>query len=262
MLHPLTRINVVLVRPMYPRNIGMCARSMSNMGVSRLVLIAPQCDLDYEAQQGATHAQEILRSARIYASLEEFYASEGEGVRIAMSGRAGELRAPERLDVMLAKAKESSRLFGTSDPIYLFFGAEDDGLSDTEIKDAHHVCLLPTFGEQYSMNLSHAVMLSLYLVVSKLVPQAAAPEKLSAKSTKLKSEGELQKEKLKAAHAPKYFPEETIKNWLETLGFDVQSHRVNAARTIKRLLLENEPTQDELRVLESVIQQTIRKLKS
>jgi TrmH family RNA methyltransferase len=261
MLHSLTRINVVLVRPMYPRNIGMCARTMSNMGVSRLVLVAPQCDLDYEAQQGATHAQEILRSARIYSSLEEFYENEGEGVRVALSGRSGELRSPIRLDTMLSNVKESSRLLNSSDPLYLFFGAEDDGLSDTEIKDAHHVCSLPTYGEQYSMNLSHAVLLALYLVVSRLAPESAAPEKLSAKSAKLKSEGELQKENLKAQRAPKYFPEDTIKTWLETLGFDIQSHRVNAARTIKRLLLENEPTQDELRVLESVIQQTIRKLR-
>ena len=92
-MNPLTRVNVVLVRPMYPRNIGMCARSMANMGTGRLVLIAPQCELDYDAQQGATHAQEILKEAKTYKSLDAFYNEEGEGVRIALSGRAGELRA-------------------------------------------------------------------------------------------------------------------------------------------------------------------------
>lgn len=260
-MNPLSRVNVVLVRPMYPRNIGMCARSMANMGIGRLVLIAPQCELNYDAQQGATHAQEILKEAKIYSSLDAFYTDEGEGVRIALSGRAGELRTPVRLDVKLRELSKDSRFHGSDDPIYLIFGPEDDGLNDDEIRDAHHVCSLPTYGEFFSMNLSHAVMLTSYIVSSTLVPEGGAPIKPSAKSSAPKSEGELQKERLKAMRAPKYFPEQTIKTWLETLGFDVETHTVNAARTLNRILLENEPTQDELRVLESVIQQTIRKLK-
>lgn len=268
------RITVVLCRPIYPRNIGMCARAMANMGLSRLVLIAPQNELNFEAKQGATKAQEILSGAKIFDSLSEFYADEGEGVRIALSARVGQLRAPERFDLKLAslKRKKDSLFNDSATPIYLLFGPEDDGLNDEEIRGANHVCYLPTFGQFYSMNLSHAVMLATYIAHSTRadsIPDADAEleallkaSRKTGESAAPKSAGEIQKEQLKLKHAPKYDPERTISAWLETLGFSLDQRQVNAARVISRLLLENEPSQDELRVLEAVIQQTIRKLKS
>ncbi len=260
------RITVVLVRPIYPRNIGMCARAMANMGVHHLVLIAPQCELTEDAKQGATKAQKVLREALVYPTLQEFYDVEGEGVRIALSGRGGRLRMPERLDQkleVLSKGLEPQILDPTT-LIYLLFGPEDDGLNDEEIRLVNHVCALPTYGDFFSMNLSHATMLALYVVRSFLQRQLGEPMPTlppPQKKSQDKSEEELRKEHLRAMRAPHYFPEKTLDSWLEALGFELDTRRVNAGRVIKRLLLESEPTPDELRVLESIIQQTIRKLR-
>ena len=63
-------IRIVLVRTKYPRNIGMVSRLMENFGVEKLLLVNPQCELTYEAQQGAAQGQEALRNVQIYPTWE------------------------------------------------------------------------------------------------------------------------------------------------------------------------------------------------
>ena len=129
-----TEINIVLVRPIYPRNIGMCARAIANMGASKLILIAPQCELSEEAHQGAACAQSILAMTKIYSSLENFYAHEGEGLRIAFSTRKSKIRQSENWQIQLQKLKIEFSEQVLPSNIYLFFGSEDDGLTAEEIK--------------------------------------------------------------------------------------------------------------------------------
>jgi tRNA/rRNA methyltransferase len=59
-----------------------------------------------------------------------------------------------------------------------------------------------------------------------------------------------------------FFPDQTIKKWLEVLNVDITQHqKVNAYTVLKRLVLKSFPTSKELHMLETVLQQTIRKLK-
>jgi TrmH family RNA methyltransferase len=218
------------------------------MGASRLILIGPEGDLSHEAKQGAAHAQSILRGATIYPTLADFHAAEGSGVRIALSGRDGSLHGPRSLDVLFNEwAEQADHLINQSKlPLYLMFGPEDDGLSNEEMQLCHAVCYLPTFGEITSLNLSHAVLLALYIAraglksrveeTSALVQQEPAPE-------------------------PLYYPSETIRKWLETLGFDLTAKRVNVEKTLNRIFLSHAPAEEELRILDSVLQQTVRRLK-
>lgn len=228
----------------------MCARAMANMGVGDLILIAPQGELGEEAKQGAAHAQEVLRSARVFISLAEFQASEGEGIRIALSGRDGKLKRPSGLDEVLSefRALPDHPFHQADTPVYLMFGPEDDGLSNEEMELCHHVCRLPTFGEITSLNLSHAVLLTLYMV------RAARPE-LATSSVPSESDGNT-----KFKPGPAYYPSDTIRRWLEALGFDLTSRRVTIEKTLNRVLLSHTPTPDELRIVDSVLQQTVRKL--
>lgn len=85
-------LRIVLVRPKYPRNIGMVARAMSNYGAKQLILIEPRCELDEEAREGAAHAQAQLQKAMIYPHWQRFYEWEPEGIRIAFSARDGKRR--------------------------------------------------------------------------------------------------------------------------------------------------------------------------
>lgn len=242
----MTPVHVVLHRSIYPRNVGMCARAIGNMGAGRLILVAPQCALTNEAKQGAAHAQDILANASIYNSLADFHTSEGEGLRIALSGRDNRLKAPDELSQALKDMLEDSEnpIHHSSRPIYLMFGPEDDGLSTEEMELCHHVCRLPVFGPIPSLNLSHAVLLTLYMVQTSLGHKMSLTPDASTHEM-----------------APLFYPAKTIHIWLEALGFDLSARRVNIEKTLNRIFLSRSPTQEELRILDSVLHQTVRKLK-
>jgi tRNA/rRNA methyltransferase len=255
------RIVVVLHRPIYPRNIGMCARAMANMGVERLVLISPQFEIVEETKQGAAHAQEILRRLKVYPDVAAFRASEGEGIRIALSGRdshrLGAGSGPGFLDSLMHElvSENDHPIRQDSTNIYLLFGPEDDGLSADDMELCHHICRLPTFGEITSLNLSHAVLLSLYIVQTALGNKPALP------STSGSAEPEVKSKKLAHSSHPVYYPSETIKSWLESLGFDLSGKKITIEKTLNRILLSRSPTSEELRIVDTVLQQTVRKLR-
>jgi tRNA C32,U32 (ribose-2'-O)-methylase TrmJ len=236
----------------------MCARAAANMGAGQVIAIAPAFALDCEeAKQGAAGAQDALRSAIRYDSWREFLATEGGGVLIALSGKDGRLRTPDVLEDRLERlrAARDPMILDQTIPIYLILGPEDDGLSPEELEDAHHVCRLATFGDFFSLNLSHACLLGLYVLQRFLGAQPAPCEGAPAFN-----EAQAALAAKRAARGPFYYPAESIDAWLGLLGFDLSNRRVHAANVLKRILLENEPTPDELRVLDSIVRQTARKL--
>jgi len=240
----MNRLHVVLHRPIYPRNIGMCARAIGNMGAGRLIIVGRKEPLTDEAKQGAAHAQEILANTTFYSTLENFYANEPDGVRIALSGKDARLKAPDLLPELLNRelARDDHRLRNPSVPVYLFFGTEDDGLSAEEMELCHFICRLPTFTEINSLNLSHAVLLTLYITRTAM---SEAPKSVAETEA-----GDVR------------YPQKLIQEWLELLGFSLASPRINIEKTLNRILLGRAPTTEELRTLNNVLQQTVRKLKA
>ena len=259
LIQSINPVHVVLVKPIYPRNIGMCARAIANFGLQGLVIVAPQTKIGHIAKQGAAHAQRILREARIYESMDQFYLSEGEGVRIALSGKDARLKRSDRIEETLSKitADPAHPIQSSLFPIYLFFGAEDDGLAADEMALCHYICKIPTYSEVTSLNLSHAVLLTSYLVRREL--EKLANSKASMKSAMPASTQSAEQVK---GLQPAYFPHESIRRWLELLGFDLSAPRVNIEKTLKRILLAQAPTHEELHTLNSLLHQTIRKLEA
>ena len=222
---------VVLVRTEQPGNIGAAMRALANMGGGRLILIDPRCAIDAAAYALAAGARALLDDAIIYPSWDEFYAREGTGVRIALTRRAGRGRRVAPLKEKVTPAPKD---------LYLIFGPEADGLSADDMTFVNHCCYLPTYGEHASLNLAQAVLLACYLVREQqrgLAP-ADAP----------------------VAVAPLYFPDDLIKRWLTAMGFDIDARKRSAYHTLRRLFLQNEPTDHEVRVLEAILNQNIRKL--
>ncbi len=240
----INRLHVVLHRPIYPRNVGMCARAIGNMGAGRLIIVGRDEPLGDESKQGAAHAQEILANATFYKDLQAFYTNEKDGVRIALSGKDARLKAPDLLPELLQTelSREDHRLHNADVPVYLFFGTEDDGLSAEEMELCHFVCRLPTYTEINSLNLSHAVLLALYIVRTAL-----------ESGTKPRVEADL---------GDVAYPQSLIQEWLEALGFSLASPRINIEKTLNRILLGRAPTTEELRTLNNVLQQTVRRLKA
>lgn len=246
------KLNVVLVRTLYDRNIGFCSRAMSNMGAHQLILIQPQCELTYEAQQAAATGQEGLRSKKIYSSIEEFLSKEPDGLRISFSARDGRGRSSRDLKETLLWSQKNSPFLNKSIvelvPIYLFFGPEDAGLSAAEIQDSHFCCSLPTYGENASLNLSQAVLLSLFIF----------RETLGGDKTILNGQQKLRQNTQLPVHID---PGASLREWLLALGVDLSSKKINAYTVLKRMLLQNTPSAKEYQMLETMIQQTLRKLK-
>src|SRR5690606_24253111 len=68
---PEQRIRIVLVGTQHPGNIGSAARAMKTMGLSRLVLVAPERFPHPEAQALAAGADDLLAAAAVHATLAE-----------------------------------------------------------------------------------------------------------------------------------------------------------------------------------------------
>jgi tRNA/rRNA methyltransferase len=237
-------IDIVLVRTEYERNVGATARAMGNLGASRLILIDPHCEIGVPAHQAAAGAQKWLEGAVTYRTWNDFYAREGQGVRIAMTRRSGKKRQVFELCETLTGLREESRHEGQ---LYLIFGPEASGLDVEDMAQVNFACHLPVQGEFASLNLAQAVLLTLFLVRQSfpVTPAASTSPVAEIKAKEI---------------APLEFPDRLVKDWLTKIGFDIESPKANAYLTIKRLLLQNQPTPHENRVLESVLQQTVRKL--
>lgn len=235
------KIHVVLVRTEHSANIGSVARAMANMGADRLILLDPRCKVDSCARAIAAGAQDSLNDIQSYPSWTDFYKAEGDGVRIALSRRAGRNRRVTPL-----RAELTNLVSSTCDHLYLIFGPESDGLDAEDLAFVNFTCHLPVYGEFASLNLAQAALLTLFMVREHFPPQKM-PKQLT---------GEIKK-----SVKPFYFPDEQIKDWLEAMGFDVAARKASAYLTLRRLFLQNRPTQHELQVLEAVLRQNIRKLR-
>jgi tRNA/rRNA methyltransferase len=236
------KLHAVLVRSEYPSNVGAAARALANMGGDRLILIDPRCDLNEErARQMAAGAQDMLAKAVVYPSWNEFYAREGEGVRIALTRRAGRARKVFPLGEKIAELKAEP-----PGNLYLIFGPEADGLDAEDISLVNFCCHLPVYGEFASLNLAQAVLLALFQVRQQIEP-ALMPKQVTGEEDR--------------PVQPLYFPDQLIRDWLTAMGFDIQARRSSAYLTLKRLFMANQPTRHEYQVLEAILQQNVRKLR-
>ena len=244
-------IRVVLVRTIYERNIGSVSRAMSNMGCERLILIDPKCELTYEAQQAAATGQTALQNRVIYRSWEEFFEKEPESIRISFTARDGRGRQVRDLGEVFADIKDHAPAFQiTSDKAYtvhMIFGPEDWGLAAEDLAHTHFCACIPTFGENWSLNLAQAVLIALYDM----------RRAWGGQRTSLDGQQKPRDEQTSG----NIFPDQTLHIWLSEMGFDLSKKKINAFTVLRRMLLQNTPTKKELRVLEIVLQQSLRKLR-
>ncbi|WP_253720763.1 RNA methyltransferase [Bdellovibrio bacteriovorus] len=245
-------VRIVLVRTIYERNIGSTSRAMSNMGFDKLVLVAPACEITYEAQQAAATGQTGLQNRTTYASWDEFFAKEPESIKICFTARDGKGRQVRDIDEVLTDIADHAPQFQvqSEEPyvIHLIFGPEDWGLAAEDLEHANFCACLPTFGENWSLNLAQATLLGMF----------SLRKMWGGQRTKLDGG--------KSRRAPQGIeginPEETLHTWLQEMGFDLTRQRkINVFTVLRRMLLQNTPTKKELVVLETVLQQSIRKLR-
>ncbi|HDZ9231947.1 TPA: tRNA (cytosine(32)/uridine(32)-2'-O)-methyltransferase TrmJ [Vibrio cholerae] len=155
----LERVKVVLVGTTHSGNIGSAARAMKVMGLSQMVLVDPQCQVDAQAIALAAGASEIALNAQIYPTLEAAVAD--CGLVVGTSARSRTLGWP-----MLEPRECGEKLISEANQhsVAMVFGRERTGLTNDELQLCHyHVCV-PANPEYSSLNLAMAVQLLSYEV--------------------------------------------------------------------------------------------------
>jgi tRNA/rRNA methyltransferase len=153
----LDHLAIVLHRPRRPENIGAAARAACNMGIKRLMVVAPEnCDLK-RVLSLATHAAiEVVEEMTCHDRLQDALAHFGYVVGTT-ARKGGERR------VLVSPAQMAEQLVPISreNQVALLFGPEDRGLTNEEIRLCHLLVNIPT-AEFSSLNLAQAVMVLSY----------------------------------------------------------------------------------------------------
>jgi len=157
----LRRVRVVLIGTSHAGNVGAVARAMKNMGLSRLVLVSPQAEVDEKAYANAKHAREVLDEAVICHDLEEALA--GSISVWATSARPRGMNLP-MADVRTSVAEMRRALGETAGDgdVSILFGAERTGLTNAELLMARSLIEIPANPDYPVLNLAQAVQVICY----------------------------------------------------------------------------------------------------
>ena len=154
-----SNLKVILVEPNGPLNVGSVARLCSNFEVDELRIVSPKCDIfSLEAKKMALKGQKFLDHCMIFDNLEK-----------AILDCDLVLASCGRIDISKDSFFESSEdifdwtlSFKKINNLAIVFGREDSGLTNDELLLANKTFNIPTSMNNPSLNLSHAVSISLY----------------------------------------------------------------------------------------------------
>ncbi len=186
--HYLDQVTIVLYRPRFPENIGAAARAACNMGISRLLLVAPEdCDLSRMLKVATHSAAVLIQNMRVFpdlvTALQPFHYVVGTTARIG--GQRRELKTPREMAEDLVPICPHNQ-------VALLFGPEDRGLTNAQLRYCHVLVTIPTAGFS-SLNLAQAVMILCYELllagskpVDRFVPRLANRRELDGMYEHLK----------------------------------------------------------------------------
>lgn len=177
----LDRLQVVLVAPRNPLNIGAAARAMANFGFNRLRVVNPY-PLAFHEARSAVGASAILAGAEEFATVAQAVADCHLVVGTASLSRREPLHPVRQLAnaAVLIRKRLSS-----NNGVALLFGSEKRGLSNQDLSHCHWLIRIPTLDDQPSMNLGQAVAVCLYEIASGAPPAPPSQKSVPAASSDL-----------------------------------------------------------------------------
>lgn len=152
----LAGVEIILVEPIYPGNIGAIARSAWNYGIETIKIIGDADFLCTDAKQMSLYGYPLLQKARRCQSLLEAVADCDLVIGTVQQERYNR-QAPAPAWQTMASVKD--RILGGRTA--MVFGREDNGLTREEIDLCHLLTTLPT-PTGLSFNLAHSVTVFLY----------------------------------------------------------------------------------------------------
>jgi tRNA (cytidine32/uridine32-2'-O)-methyltransferase len=150
-------LRIVLVGTQHPGNIGAAARAMKTMGLSQLVLVAPEKSPDRDTQAMAAGADDLVEAAPVFATLAEAVAD----CRLVLGCTARNRRV--QLEQLLPREAAARALgIASADPVAIVFGRERTGLDNNELQLCHAAVHIPSDPDFSSLNLAAAVQVLAY----------------------------------------------------------------------------------------------------
>jgi tRNA (cytidine32/uridine32-2'-O)-methyltransferase len=234
----LSRIRIVLVGTQHPGNIGSSARALKTMGLSRLVLVAPEKFPHVEANALAAGADDVLANAAMHDTLAD--AISDCRLVLGCTARSRRVALPEQLP--REAAERAIGKAGEGREVALVFGRERTGLTNEELQLCHGAVHIPANPDYGSLNIAAAVQVLTYeLRLAWLQTQAAiqlAGDPVPA---------------LPAAHAELEGFFMQLGETLDAIDFHKGRAPDSAMRKLRRLFLRAEPDAAEVRLLRGVL---------
>jgi tRNA (cytidine32/uridine32-2'-O)-methyltransferase len=240
----LDQVKVILVGTSHPGNIGSVARAMKTMGLSQLILVEPQTEIDDKSVALAAGASDVLKRAVVKATLAEAIAD--CGLVIGASARSRTLPWP-----MLDPRQTGLKMIGEMPnyPVAVVFGRENSGLSNDELQQCqYHVCI-PANPQYSSLNLAMAVQTICYEI--RMAWLAQTPD-----TTAL----EVEQQYPSSAQMNGFF--DHLETTLNEIGFIVKAHPGQIMSKLRRLYNRARPEEIELNILRGILTATLRSTKT
>jgi tRNA/rRNA methyltransferase len=203
------QLDVVLVSPRNPLNIGAAARAMANFGFSRLTVAAPHAPHWREAKS-AVGAPAVLEDARESPTLAEAVAPctfvAGTGALTHRKPEQPVVPLPELAPILACELAGGGRAA-------LVFGPEKHGLTRDDLSFCHVLVEIPTDPRQPSMNLGQAVAVCLYELSRPLsaatlpLPEPPAQESAATSATLDRLAGLIEETMAAANYSPRTMQE-------------------------------------------------------
>ena len=163
-------VEIVLVSPRNPLNIGAVARSMANFGLRRLCVVAPYAPTWREARS-AVGAPQLLAEAREVATVGEAVAD----CQLVIGTGSLTYRKPEQRILALPELGASLwPVLRSGGRVALLLGPEKHGLTREDLSWCHLFTVIPTHPGQPSMNLGQAAAVCLYELFARQQDDAAS----------------------------------------------------------------------------------------
>ena len=237
---PAPDVRIVLVGTQHPGNIGSAARAMKTMGLSRLVLVAPEKAPDRDTQAMAAGADDLVEAAPVFASLAEAVAD----CRWVLGATARN----RRIQLEPLHPRDAARravLATASGPVALVFGRERTGLDNEELQLCHAAVHIPSDPAFSSLNLAAAVQVLSYELRCALLGDAPADD-AAAMRTAPPGEGAASHAELEGFFAQ-------LADTLEQIDFHKGRAPESAMRKLRRLYLRANLDSADVRLLRGVL---------
>lgn len=151
----LDSVEIVLVRPETPANVGAVMRACRNFGISRVCIVGSPGIADDGAARATAHGcEDMLASARQVETLDEALRDHVFVVGTANRVRKGKLPPLQDPATVLPDLSAATGRGACA----VVFGCESRGLTDSDLARCTRLMRIPTAVDQPSLNLAQAVL--------------------------------------------------------------------------------------------------------